>query len=153
MSTTGTTLTPMTDWQQQHVETGSYPSVTYLLIDDAYIRHMEGVQRVACQIPKHPEPVVTAEKPWEGDGVWMHNGWLYDDQEQVVKLWYHCHDPSFGEEYPHLRWNTGGPMPFPPTHGLGRSRTWVSGNGEAVATITSSTSLPQAVTVPTPTCS
>ena len=100
-----TTLTQETDWQQDHAETGFYPSVTYLLIDDEHIRRMEGVRRVACQIQKHPEPVVKAEKPWEGEGVWMHNGWLYDDQEQVFKLWYHCHDPSFREEYPHLRWN------------------------------------------------
>ena len=63
----------MTDWQQ-HVETGFYPPATYILIDDAHIRRMEGVRRVACQIQKHPEPVVRAEKSWEGEGVWMHNG-------------------------------------------------------------------------------
>ena len=78
-----------TDWQQDHVETGLYPPVTYLLIDDLHIRRMEGVRRVACPPQKHPEPVVKPEKPWEGEGVWMHNGWLYDDEEQVFKLWYH----------------------------------------------------------------
>jgi hypothetical protein len=93
-----------TNWQQEHVETGLYPPVTYLLIDDLHIRRMEGVRRVACPPQKHPEPVVKPEKPWEGEGVWMHNGWLYDDEEQVFKLWYHGHDPSFREEYPTLAW-------------------------------------------------
>ncbi len=98
-------MTQVTDWQQEHVETGSYPPVTYLLIDDAHIRHMEGVQRILCKPQKHPEPVLKAEKPWEGEGVWMHNGWLYDHDERVFKLWYHCHDPSFFAEYPDLGWN------------------------------------------------
>ena len=91
-------------WRELHTETGSYPSVTYLLIDDLYVGQMEGVQRTLCPPEKHPEPVVRTEKPWEGDGVWMHNGWLYDHDEQVFKLWYHCHEPSFREEYPDLGW-------------------------------------------------
>ena len=90
------------DWQERHVETGFYPPVTYLLIDDLHIRRMEGVQRALCEPQKHPEPVVQARKPWEGEGVWMHNGWLYDRDEKVFKLWYHCHDPSFYDEYPAL---------------------------------------------------
>ena len=93
------------DWQELHVETGFYPPVTYLLIDDLHIRRMEGVQRALCEPQKHPEPVVQARKPWEGEGVWMHNGWLYDRDEKVFKLWYHCHDPSFYDEYPDLAWN------------------------------------------------
>ena len=93
------------DWQELHVETGFYPPVTYLLIDDLHIRRMEGVQRALCEPQKHPEPVVQAQKPWEGEGVWMHNGWLYDRDEKVFKLWYHCHDPSFYDEYPDLAWN------------------------------------------------
>ena len=93
------------DWQELHVETGFYPPVTYLLIDDLHIRRMEGVQRALCEPQKHPEPVVQAQKPWEGEGVWMHNGWLYDRDEKVFKLWYHCHDPSFYDEYPDLGWN------------------------------------------------
>ncbi|MBH05118.1 MAG: hypothetical protein CMJ20_02230, partial [Phycisphaeraceae bacterium] len=91
-------------WRELHTETGSYPSVTYLLIDDLHVGQMEGVQRTLCPPEKHPEPVVRTEKPWEGDGVWMHNGWLYDHDEQVFKLWYHCHEPSFREEYPDLGW-------------------------------------------------
>jgi len=92
------------EWHEKHVTTGFYPPVTYLLIDDLFVEGMDRVRRVMCPAEKHPEPILKADKPWEGKYVWAHSAFLYDHEEKIFKLWYHCHNPDFAKRYPELRW-------------------------------------------------
>ena len=88
----------------KHLHTGLYPPVTYLLIDDLFVERMEGVHRVMCPAEKHPEPILKADKPWDGLYVLLHGSFLYDHDEKIFKLWYYRHDPDFAKRYPELGW-------------------------------------------------
>jgi len=93
------------EWNQKYVQTGYYPPVTYLLIDDLFVARMEGVRRVMGRPERVLEPVLKTDKPWEGKYVFVHNAFLYDPEEKVFKIWYHCHDPGFRQRHPELRWD------------------------------------------------
>ena len=90
--------------REKHVRTGFYPPVTYLLIDDLFVERMEGVRRVMCPAEKHPEPILKADKPWDGLYVLLHGSFLYDHDEKKFKLWYYRDDPDFARRYPELAW-------------------------------------------------
>ena len=91
-------------WNETHVQTGDYPPQTYLLIDDLFIARQEGTHRVAVNPQKLPEPVLKGDKPWEGNQVWLHNGFFYDQDEKLFKIYYHSHDPSHEERHPQIIW-------------------------------------------------
>ncbi len=93
------------DWHGQHVETGFYPPVTYLLIDDLYIAHMQGLRRVLNRPQRADQPVLQCDQPWEvGTHMWFINGVLYDPDEKLFKLYYLAHDPGFCKTHPELKW-------------------------------------------------
>lgn len=91
-------------WYQRHVATGFFPPATYLLIDDLHIERMERVRRVPGPVRKLPQPIIHADRPWEGAYVWAHNGMIHDADEGVFKLWYHANDPGLATEHPELAW-------------------------------------------------
>ena len=95
-----------TDWHEQHAETGFYPPVTYLLIDDLYVDRMQGVHRVLNRPQRLDEPVLQRDRPWEvGTHMWFLPGSsFYDPDEKVFKLYYLAHDPGFRQAHPELRW-------------------------------------------------
>ena len=76
-----------------------YPPRTHLLIDDLHVERQEGVEPVLCNPVKEPGPVLKPEKPWEGSSVNLNSGFLYDEEEEVFKLWYAAHAP---DAYPEL---------------------------------------------------
>ena len=39
----------------------------HLLIDDAEIAHIENLRRVLNRLKKYPEPILVADRPWEGE--------------------------------------------------------------------------------------
>jgi len=86
------------------VETGFYPPVTYLLFDDLYIEKMDRLRRSPGIPEKLPEQILGPDHPWEGLYAWCHSGLLYDHEEMLFKLWYHCNDPKFALQHPELRW-------------------------------------------------
>ena len=100
----GSTL-PIQQWRDRHVETGFYPPVTYLLVDDCYVETMDRVRRVPGSPEKLPGPILGPDRPWEGQYVWCHSGMLYDRDDQLFKLWYHGNDPHFAPRHPELRWH------------------------------------------------
>ncbi len=60
-----------------------------LLIDDAFLLEVHNLQRKTNQAVKHPEPVVKLDDPWhEKHDVFGNPNVLYDDQEQLFKMWY-----------------------------------------------------------------
>ncbi len=60
-----------------------------LFIDDDLIAMNNGLERVVNQPAKHHlNPVLTYEKPWEGNCVLTWGSVLYDETEQCFKVWY-----------------------------------------------------------------
>jgi len=92
------------EWNDRHVQTGDYPPQTYLLIDDLFIKRFEGARRVAVKPQKLPEPVIKGDKPWEGNQVWLHNGFFYDKEEKLFKIYYHSRDPGNERKHPEIKW-------------------------------------------------
>lgn len=84
----------LSEQNAQYTRTGFYPPRTYLLIDDLYIDRMEGVKRTLCRPEKHPDPVLKPEFDWEGDCILPVHAFLYDEEENLFKLWYWTHDPK-----------------------------------------------------------
>ena len=50
------------------------------------------------------EPMLRADKPWEGRGVFGHHGFLYDSDEHLFKIWYLTDDLGYAKQYPELRY-------------------------------------------------
>ncbi len=96
-----------TNWHEQHVETGFYPPVTYLLIDDLYITRMQGVHRVLNRPQRVDQPVLQRDQPWEvGTHMWFLPGSsFYDPDEKLFKLYYLAQDPGFKKAHPELKWD------------------------------------------------
>jgi hypothetical protein len=61
----------------------------YLVIDDAHILEMGGLQRSVNQAVKRPEPVILTDAPWNGKND-SFNGMnmIYDEEENLFKMWY-----------------------------------------------------------------
>lgn len=67
-----------------------------LFLDDALIDSTENVRRVVHQPRKHPEnPVLTYDKPWEGNCVLLWGSVLWDEQEDRFRMWYQTYQ-KFG---------------------------------------------------------
>lgn len=91
-----TTAKGTTNWHDQYVETGFYPPVTYLLIDDLYIGRMQCVHRVLNRPQRADQPVLQRDRPWEvGTHMWLLPGSsFYDPEEKLFKLYYLAQDPG-----------------------------------------------------------
>ena len=76
-------------------DTGIYPPRTHLFLDGFYVRDMNGVERsLFTPVPIGEGPVLEPEMPWEGVGLIGRNGIFYDQEEELFKCWYPCHDPA-----------------------------------------------------------
>ena len=71
-----------------------------LFIDDELIAELDGVERLVNQPAKyHENPVLTWDKPWEGNCVITWGSILYDREEKLFKAWYEVYKkfPPKGE--------------------------------------------------------
>jgi hypothetical protein len=60
-----------------------------LFVDDHHVGEMHNLTRRMNQPEKHPaNPVLTPDRPWEGDSVWSKNATIWDAEEYVFKMWY-----------------------------------------------------------------
>ena len=73
-----------------------------LFIDDEEIENYEGLKRTVHQPVHHPaNPVLKPERPWEGQVISHYGTLLYDEDEQLFRLWYFTNP---GSEEP-IRWD------------------------------------------------
>ena len=60
-----------------------------LMLDDALFESLDGLARIVNQPVKcHDNPVVTYDRPWEGNCVILWGSVLYDQDEKQFKMWY-----------------------------------------------------------------
>ena len=60
-----------------------------LFLDDELIDRIDGLERVVNQPVKHHlNPVLTYDKPWEGNCVITWGSVLYDNEKKLFKIWY-----------------------------------------------------------------
>lgn len=59
----------------------------HLFVDDAEIAESDGLLRVVNRPKKHPEPVIVADQPWEGDRAqaW---GSVIQESDGLLRMWY-----------------------------------------------------------------
>lgn len=59
----------------------------HLFVDDEEIETVEGLQRVLNRPAKHPEPVLAADRPWEGERAqaW---GSVIQEPDGLLRMWY-----------------------------------------------------------------
>lgn len=85
---------------QSYVDSGIYPPLTHLFLDDFYIDKREGLRRMVHRPTalSVEAPVLKAEKEWEGVAL-VHrcNPIIYDQHEKRFKFWYGCEDPTMPE--------------------------------------------------------
>ena len=77
-----------------------------IFIDDRFIEEKSGLNRHFHRPQKCPEnPVLHADKPWEGDAAFVDTGLvIYDEQEKLFKAWYQggaCYGPEDGSNMSH----------------------------------------------------
>ncbi len=62
-----------------------------LFIDDYVIEKLDGVEKVLNQPVKHSRnPIVTADQPWEQGQKLTYATVMFDQTENIFKLWYGC---------------------------------------------------------------
>lgn len=60
-----------------------------LFVDQVLVRDAENVAFTLVPARKHPEnPLVRADKPWEGWRLEIYGNVLFDEEEQIFKMWY-----------------------------------------------------------------
>ena len=68
-----------------------------LFIEDELIESLDGLGRVVNQpVRCHDNPVLTYEKPWEGNCVITWGSVLYDDEEKLFRVWYEAYKKYAG---------------------------------------------------------
>ncbi len=72
-----------------------YDPGLHLFVDDAEIQDHPGFVRKVQQAARmRPEPVLRADRPWEGSAVQMWGSVLFDHDEDLFKMWYFTHGPA-----------------------------------------------------------
>ncbi len=67
----------------------------HLFVDDAEVQDHPGfVRKVQQPARAQTEPVLRADRPWEGSAVQMWGSVLYDGDEDLLKMWYFTHGPA-----------------------------------------------------------
>jgi hypothetical protein len=70
-----------------------------LFVDKLVIRESEGVSFELQQAKKHPaNPLVKVDRPWEGWRLEIYGSVIYDEEENLFKMWYLAESP---EDFPH----------------------------------------------------
>ena len=91
-------------WQQQ-VDSGFYEPRTHMFLDDHHIDKMEGLQRKLHPPERASEPVMRAERPWEGVALAsLRNSVVFDPREKLFKFWYRCYSAEIYGGLTHSRW-------------------------------------------------
>ena len=66
-----------------------------LFVDDYIIDEMQNVSQVLNPVTKYPgNPVLRPDRAWEGLQVYMYGSVIYDDDEDLFKMWYIGWAPS-----------------------------------------------------------
>ena len=75
-----------------------------LFVDRVLVRESQGVGFTLHPAEKHPSnPVVRADRPWEGWRLEIYGNVIYDDDEKIFKMWYLGEGGDhFSFEYPTL---------------------------------------------------
>jgi len=84
--TSGTYAPEIGEWRQ-------------LFVDDYRIESLEDVERKLHVGIKNSEPVLQPEMPWEEDAAYLYGTVLFDEQEQVYKMWYQTFHPLKNDMY------------------------------------------------------
>lgn len=61
-----------------------------MFLDDYMVDRMENVVRRVNQAGKYHEPVIRPDRPWEGNSALIFGSALYDRDDGIFKIWYHC---------------------------------------------------------------
>lgn len=82
----GLALTTVTAFAEEPPQVGQ---ARQLFIDDLLIEDLSNV-RLTLQQPTQYEgnPVLRADRPWEGDSIALAGTVLYDEEERIFKMWY-----------------------------------------------------------------
>ena len=60
-----------------------------LFVDDYVIGEMRGVRQVLNPAKKHPDnPLIVADRPCEGEAVYIRGSVLYDETDGLFRMWY-----------------------------------------------------------------
>ena len=75
-----------------------------LFVDRVLVREAQGVGFTLHRAEKHPSnPVVRADRPWEGWRLEIYGNVIYDEEEKIFKMWYLAEGGGhFAFEYPSL---------------------------------------------------
>lgn len=76
-------------------------------VDDGGIENMRGLTRTMHQVTKHlANPLLKPELPWEGEGIYISNSAIYDEQDRLFKMWYQAGENTcYATSEDGLRWN------------------------------------------------
>ena len=67
-----------------------------LFVDDHLIAESDNLVRVYHAFEKHTgNPVMTADKPWEGNAVYIYGTVLPNEDGQGYRMWYHSYDGDY----------------------------------------------------------
>ncbi len=61
-----------------------------LFVDNYLIERTENITRSVNRAEKSDDPVIIADRPWEGGVVLLFGSVLYDEESSVFKMWYYC---------------------------------------------------------------
>ena len=76
---------------------------TQLFVDDRLVSDAQGVRRTLHPGRKLPRPVLEADRPWEGERVYVYGTIHYDRAEEIFKMWYLARlGPGYEERLPGL---------------------------------------------------
>jgi len=81
-----------------------------LVVDDALIASKQGVARKTHPCQKLPQPVIRAERPWEGQRVYVYGTALYDEATNAFRLWYMSRDQEGTVLDPRLTYSRTDPV-------------------------------------------
>jgi hypothetical protein len=99
VSVTGLTYKPGATYVSQvalaaEAATRLWSGDKYLLFDDHYVASYKEMSLSVHPASKHGAPLLTADRPWETNNVFLSGQVLCDTEEQLFKMWYVTIDPA-----------------------------------------------------------
>ncbi|MBB5788387.1 hypothetical protein [Jiangella mangrovi] len=70
---------------------------TQLFHDLDRVDTMTQVGRVVHEAATSDEPILRPDRPWEANNVYLYGSVLFDEDEQLYKMWYHSYNWDLGE--------------------------------------------------------
>ena len=68
-------------------------AVPQLMVDDRMVRERDGVIRRLGQPRKLADPIIRADRPWEGVGVLIWGSVIWDPADNRFRIWYEAYNP------------------------------------------------------------